>query len=140
MADDVILLCQRLPRDPHPLKWEFPGGKAEAGETPEEALIRELTEELAIHVTEVNQIVSYPYQYEYREIITLHFFQILSFAGRIQNKVFQSIDWVRPENLRNYDLLAGDLEFLAWLDKHPHVKKNPSKRERGPSEDPFDVW
>ncbi|BFN37879.1 (deoxy)nucleoside triphosphate pyrophosphohydrolase [Fidelibacter multiformis] len=126
MADGLILLCRRLPRDPHPLKWEFPGGKAEAGETPEEALIRELTEELAIHVTGVNKIVSYPYQYKHREIITLHFFQILSFAGRIQNKAFQRIEWVRPENLRHYDLLAGDLEFLAWMDKHPHVLKKES--------------
>ncbi|MCD6233896.1 MAG: (deoxy)nucleoside triphosphate pyrophosphohydrolase [Candidatus Marinimicrobia bacterium] len=123
MADGLILLCQRLPRDPHPLKWEFPGGKAETGETPKEALIRELTEELSIHVTCVNKIVSYPYQYKNRQAITLHFFQILSFAGRIQNKAFQTMEWVRREKLRKYDLLAGDLEFLAWLDKHPHVLK-----------------
>lgn len=125
-ADGLILLCQRLPREPHPLKWEFPGGKVEDGETPEEALIRELTEELSIHVTGLKKIVAYPYCYEGREAITLHFFQILSFAGRIQNKAFHAMKWTPPEELYNADLLAGDLEFLAWLEKHPYLLKNKS--------------
>ena len=43
-----ILICQRTPGQSHPLKWEFPGGKVEPGESPEQGLARELEEELAI--------------------------------------------------------------------------------------------
>ena len=49
--DGRILIGQRKSTDPHPLKWEFPGGKVEPQETPEHALIRELAEELGIQAT-----------------------------------------------------------------------------------------
>ena len=48
--DGRILICQRPPRQSHPLKWEFVGGKIEPGETPEQALARECREELGIEV------------------------------------------------------------------------------------------
>lgn len=124
IADGQILLCQRLPSDPHPLKWEFPGGKAEEDENPEEALVRELSEELAVHTTDLTPLVSYPYRYDGQEEITLHFFQVRSYAGRIKNQAFHAMTWIKPVELREYDLLEGDKEFLGWLDKHPHsVKK-----------------
>jgi len=85
-----------------------------------------LTEELSIHATALKKIVSYPFRYDSREEMTLHFFQVLSFTGRIKNKAFHEMAWVKPDDLHSYDLLAGDLEFLAWLNKHPCILENIS--------------
>jgi 8-oxo-dGTP diphosphatase len=113
-----ILICQRLPSDPHPLKWEFPGGKAESGETTEEALVRELFEELQICVTRVKPVYSYTFQYPGAGDIKLHFFQVLSFTGSLlNNRSFQEIKWIEPSELGNFDFLDGDIPFISFLDR-----------------------
>lgn len=116
--DEKLLICRRLPSDPHPLKWEFPGGKAKTNEMPGQALVRELFEELHIHVTHYKPIYSYTYQYPGADEIKLHFFQILSFTGiLINNNSFQDIKWVTPLELKNFDFLEGDLPFISRLEE-----------------------
>jgi len=110
--DGYILLCQRH-RDSRrfPLKWEFPGGKVESGEDPVGAIKRELTEELGILVEDLEKVDAYSFSYPGEDNFYLHFFKILSFQNTIQNKQFETMSWVRFEEIINYDLLEGDLPF-----------------------------
>ena len=110
-----ILIAQRKNVGLHPLKWEFPGGKAEAGETPEAALIRELQEELAIQARIDRELARYEYQYPGRSRILLIFYRIVDYDGSPQNLDFAQIRWELPERLGDYDFLEGDTEFLQRL-------------------------
>jgi 8-oxo-dGTP diphosphatase len=108
-----ILIGQRKDLGHHPLKWEFPGGKVEPGETPDAALIRELQEELGIHARIDRELMRYEYQYPGRSRILLIFYRVVDFDGDPQNLDFDQIRWEQPELLRNYDFLEGDTQFLA---------------------------
>ena len=110
--DGLILITQRDAESWHPLKWEFPGGKVEAEETPEEAVVRELEEELAIQARIDREIMRYEYQYPGRSPILLIFYRIVDFTGEPQNLQFAQMRWEPPARLREYDFLEGDREFL----------------------------
>jgi 8-oxo-dGTP diphosphatase len=110
-----ILIGQRRPDMPHPLKWEFPGGKVEPGEKPREALVRELREELDIGSEIGAEITRYRYQYPGRPPILLIFFKVDRFHGEPQNLVFERIAWALPRDLPSYDFLEGDVEFVRSL-------------------------
>ena len=111
--DGRILIGQRKDLGHHPLKWEFPGGKLEPGETPEAALIRELQEELGLHARIDRELMRYEYQYPGRSRILLIFYRVLDFEGEPRNLDFDQIRWERPERLRDYDFLEGDTQFLV---------------------------
>ena len=108
-----ILIGQRKDLGHHPLKWEFPGGKVEPGETPGAALIRELQEELGIQARIGSELMRYEYQYPGRSRILLIFYRVVDFDGEPQNLDFDQIHWELPEMLRNYDFLEGDTDFIA---------------------------
>jgi 8-oxo-dGTP diphosphatase len=110
-----ILICQRPPGKWHALKWEFPGGKAEPGEDPPQALARELEEELGIRATIGREIARYEYQYPGRPPILLIFFGVESFEGEAVSRDFARIVWEVPQRLAEYDFLEGDAEFLRRL-------------------------
>jgi 8-oxo-dGTP diphosphatase len=110
-----ILICQRRRGEAHELKWEFPGGKLESGETPEDALRRELHEELAIDAALDGEITRYEFAYPGRAPILLIFFRVTQFTGEPHNLVFEQMDWVEPARLPNYDFLEGDVEFVRSL-------------------------
>jgi 8-oxo-dGTP diphosphatase len=110
--DGQVLIAQRKRTGQHPLKWEFPGGKVEPGETPEAALARELEEELGIRARIGDEITRYEYQYPGRWPILLLFHRITEFAGEPRNLDFEQILWAPPERLRDYDFLEGDARFL----------------------------
>ena len=110
-----ILIGQRRNIGYHPLKWEFPGGKVEPGETPQAATIRELAEELAIRARIDGEIMRYPYQYPGRSPILLIFFRVTDFEGKPENRDFEQIRWELPERLADYDFLEGDAEFIRGL-------------------------
>ncbi len=113
--DGTILICQRRADQPHALKWEFPGGKVEAGETPAEALARELREELGIDSGAAIEITRYEYSYPGKAAILLVFFRVADWRGEIANQIFESIVWETPEKLREYDFLEGDRPLLdSW--------------------------
>ena len=114
--DNQILICQRKKDQPLPLKWEFPGGKIEPGEEPIAALRRELHEELGIDAVTGEQLDSYEVRYGDGPRTLLLFFRVTEFAGEPQNLDFEQIVWERPDRLRNYDFLEGDLRFLARFD------------------------
>ena len=110
-----ILIGQRKNIGHHPLKWEFPGGKVEPGETPEAAAIRELAEELNIRAKVDGEIMRYQYQYPGRSPILLIFYRVVDFDGEPENRDFEQIHWELPERLAGYDFLEGDAEFIRSL-------------------------
>jgi len=110
-----ILIGQRKNAGRHPLKWEFPGGKVEPGETPEAATVRELEEELAIRARVDRELMRYQYEYPGRPPILLIFHRIVDFEGEPENRDFEQIRWELPERLASYDFLEGDAQFLRGL-------------------------
>lgn len=110
-----VLICQRKPEQRHPLKWEFPGGKVERGETPTEALERELEEELGIRARTGPEVTRYEYTYEGRDPILLVFYLVSEFSGELQNLVFEQIRWEEAAGLPFYDFVEGDVDFVRRL-------------------------
>ena len=110
--DGRVLIAQRKRAGRHPLKWEFPGGKVEPDETPEKAVVRELEEELAIHVRVGAEMARYEFQYEGRWPIMLMFYRVEEFSDEPKNLDFEQILWVPRERLGDYDFLEGDAELL----------------------------
>ena len=113
--DGRILICQRRASQDHPLKWEFPGGKLESGESPAEALVRELREELGIQASLPLELTRYRFAYPARKEILLVFLEVPGWRGEIVNHIFERMEWAAPEELAGYDFLEGDFSFLRWL-------------------------
>jgi 8-oxo-dGTP diphosphatase len=110
-----ILIGQRRKQSRHGLKWEFPGGKVERGETPQVALARELREELAIEAEVGAEITRFEHRYPQRSPILLIFFGVDTFVGEPRNLVFEQILWEEPARLSAYEFLEADVEFVRWL-------------------------
>jgi 8-oxo-dGTP diphosphatase len=107
-----ILIGQRQPEQSHPLKWEFPGGKVEPGETPERALTRELEEELAIRHARGAEITRYEFAYPGKDPILLIFHQVTEFEGEPQNRIYREMRWEPRAKLSAFDFLEGDRAFI----------------------------
>src|SRR5580693_10661532 len=114
--DGCILIGQRKRGSRHSLKWEFPGGKVEPGETPRDALRRELREELAIEAVIGDELDRYDIQYPGGILTHLFFYRVTEFSGEPQNLDFERIVWERPGLLSAYDFLEGDIAFLRKLE------------------------
>ena len=113
--DGLVLIGQRRRHDRHPLKWEFPGGKVEAGETPQEGLKRELQEELSIDAEIGPEISRYEFQYPERPRVVLIFHRVTEWRGEIRNGAFEQILWEQLARLPDYDFLEGDVDFVRRL-------------------------
>ena len=103
-----ILICQRTRHQNMPLKWEFPGGKIETGEQPRDALRRELQEELGIDAEIGDEVVRITHTYESGISVELRFFVVSSFAGELENRIFNDIRWVHRSALPSFDFLEAD--------------------------------
>ncbi len=112
-----ILICRRTAAQAHPLKWEFPGGKVEEGESPPQALIRELREELAIDARIGGETERYEYSYPGKSAILLIFHAVSDFDGEPRNCVFEEIRWVAPSESTGFDFLEGDIGLVKRLAK-----------------------
>jgi 8-oxo-dGTP diphosphatase len=113
--DNGILICQRKEDQPHALKWEFPGGKVESGESPEQALVRELREELGIESTVGRELMRYEFAYPGKNPILLIFLEVSDWTGKIENRIFKTVLWEQPNVFKSYDFLEGDARFLTCL-------------------------
>ncbi len=110
-----ILICRRRADQPHPLKWEFPGGKLEPGESLLTALTRELREELGIESAAGTELMRYEFAYPEKNPILLIFLEVVDWRGEIENRIFEDVLWEKPQALATYDFLEGDAKFLAAL-------------------------
>ena len=110
-----VLIGQRRPEQPMALKWEFPGGKIEAGESPEQALARELNEELGIEATVGPLVTHIRHNYRHGGAVDLQFFAVHDFSNEIENRIFHQLRWVRLEDLTGYDFLAADRGLVQDL-------------------------
>lgn len=114
-AEREVLICQRSADKPMGLKWEFPGGKVEPGETPQQALARELEEELGIQATIGPEITAIRHKYRNGASIHIQFFTVESFTGELRNQVFEEMQWSTFDRLPDYDFLAADLTLIREL-------------------------
>lgn len=110
-----LLIGQRMANDRHALKWEFPGGKVEPGETPRQALARELREELGIEAVVGEEVARYEHASNGRGPLILLFHAVDEFKGEPQSEAFEQIRWESPAALPDYDFLDGDLDFVRRL-------------------------
>jgi 8-oxo-dGTP diphosphatase len=113
--DGHVLVGQRRKADRHPLKWEFPGGKVEAGESPQQALVRELREELQIDATVGRELARYEHDYPGGSSVHLLFFSVKAYLGDPRANVFEQICWTKLRDLPALDFLEGDLDFVRRL-------------------------
>ncbi|MBB4105661.1 8-oxo-dGTP diphosphatase MutT [Allorhizobium borbori] len=115
-TDGRILLAQRPEGKNLAGLWEFPGGKVEKGETPEETLVRELEEELGIK-TKVPCLA--PLTFASHTYETFHLLMPLyvcrRFEGIATGMEGQAIKWVRPANLRDYPMPPADEPLIPYL-------------------------
>jgi 8-oxo-dGTP diphosphatase len=115
-ADRRLLIGQRRSTDTSPLKWEFPGGKVEWGETPETALARELREELGATLRKSVEIARVKHTYAtYTNELEIRFFAVELDNEEVVGKTFERIAWVLPRELSNYDFLAANGNLIADL-------------------------
>jgi 8-oxo-dGTP diphosphatase len=110
-----VLVCQRRPDQPMSLKWEFPGGKIEAGETAEQALTRELDEELGIAAVIGPRVAQIRHRYRNGGTIDLQFFTVRQFTGELNNRIFNAMQWAPLTALPTFDFLAADLGLIRDL-------------------------
>ena len=111
----ALLICQRRRDGAFPLKWEFPGGKVEIGETLEDGLARELREELGIQACIGSLMYHTRHDYPNDFSVELYFFAVRSYAGQMSNQAFEQICWTTPGGLSAFDFLEGDAAFITLL-------------------------
>jgi len=116
-APDItqVLICQRRADQPMSLKWEFPGGKVETGESAEQALSRELSEELGITAVIGPRIAQIRHRYRNGGTIDLQFFTVREFTGDLDNRIFNDMRWSPLAQLPTFDFLAADLTLIRDL-------------------------
>lgn len=110
-----VLICQRRPDQPMALQWEFPGGKIEPGESAEQALARELDEELGIRATIGPLVTRIRHNYRHGGAVDLQFFVVREFAGELDNRIFSQVIWTPLEKLPEYDFLPADRGLIRDL-------------------------
>jgi len=115
-ADDRILIAQRPEGKALAGLWEFPGGKIDAGERPEEALIRELREELGITVKEACLAPLTFASYAYPEFhLLMPLYVCRRWEGFVQSREGQALKWVRARDLRQYPMPPADEPLIPPL-------------------------
>jgi 8-oxo-dGTP diphosphatase len=117
--DGRVLIAQRPEGKSMAGLWEFPGGKVEAGETPEQALIRELREEIAVDTVE-SCLAPFTFaSHTYDDFhLLMPLFVCRKWTGTVTPMEGQQIKWVMPAQLRDYPMPPADKPLIAMLRDH----------------------
>ncbi len=115
-ATGESLIAQRPAHKSYPGEWELPGGKVEAGETPEAALVRELREELGIEVPlgALEPLTFFSHTYPEFHLL-MPVYRIRAWVGEVQSTEHPSLAWVTRETIHRYPLLAADRALVGWV-------------------------
>ena len=111
-----VLVAQRNTQDVHLGKWEFPGGKINAGESAEQALKRELNEELGISVQSLRPFESLQFDYSHSSV-NLNFFLVTDHSGQAKGVEGQTISWVEVHDLSELDMLEANHLIIDKLQR-----------------------
>jgi 8-oxo-dGTP diphosphatase len=115
-VDGRVLIAQRPEGKALAGLWEFPGGKVEPGERPEQALIRELNEELGI---DVNEACLAPFVFASHAYESFHLLMPLylcrRWSGVVVKREHAALAWVKPNKLSDYPMPPADAPLVAWL-------------------------
>lgn len=112
--DGSFLLGRRPPGGIYPGWWEFPGGKVEAGETPHEALVRELQEELGISVEHAYPWIVREHVYEHAHV-RLHFFRVTAWRGELRDLQHDKLAWQPADDVLVSPVLPANAPVFAGL-------------------------
>jgi len=114
--DGRVLIAQRPEGKQLAGMWEFPGGKVEAGETPEAALIRELEEELGI-TTKAACLAPFVFaSHTYDDFhLLMPLYLIRRWEGVVQPREHKALKWVRPKDMADYPMPPADAPLVAYL-------------------------
>ncbi len=107
-----LLLCQRPKEKSCGILWEFPGGKIEPGETPEQCIVRECMEELNIKLEGVKYFCETDYEYPDKVIKLLFFNATIENKKSMEVKEHNEVVWIKPSELVNYDLCPSDAKMV----------------------------
>lgn len=117
-AEGRVLLAERPAGKSMAGLWEFPGGKVEAGERPEQTVIREMQEELGVVIEEAALERSVFASHSYTDFhLLLPLFLCRRWQGLLQPTEGQKIAWVRPGDLANYPMPPADLPLIPLVRK-----------------------
>lgn len=111
---EKVLVCQRHHAGTYGLQWEFPGGKVRKGENLESALQREIREELGVEARVGLEAFRLRHHYPDR-FVEVAFFSISEYKGKIENKVFEKIEWAPRKELSRYQFLEADRDIVKKL-------------------------
>jgi 8-oxo-dGTP diphosphatase len=112
--DGKILIARRKKGDQLENKWEFPGGKLEPGESPQDGLKRELREEFGVEADVGGYIGSSRFTYRHLAIELLAY-RVIRVSGDFEVKDHEEIRWVPPEDLDSYDFSEADLPIVQKI-------------------------
>ncbi len=115
-GDGRVLICQRPEGKQLAGLWEFPGGKVEAGETPEQCLVRELEEELGI-VARIDCLAPFVFaSHAYADFhLLMPLFLLRRWDGFVERREHADLAWVRPAKLAEYPMPPADRPLVAHL-------------------------
>lgn len=130
-----ILLSRRTPSQDMAGLWEFPGGKREADESPEQALARELEEELGIQARIGAHVITVPQAYAHKRL-RLDVREITGWQGTPKGREGQPLTWVAPEMLARYSMPPADLPVVAALRRPDRYLVTPPPAD----DDGDDAW
>ena len=122
IQNNKVLIGLRSESDNGGGLWEFPGGKIEIDESSEEAVIRELNEELDIVVHKPKKIMQYLHRFK-NLIYDISFFEVISFKGSIKKIVHDELKWTDLASINNYNFISGDLLIIEGLINNPSLIK-----------------
>ena len=118
VKNNKILIGLRAEGDSGAGMWEFPGGKIELNESSEDAIKRELREELDIEATVNQKIMKYSHRFK-NTIYEISFFEINKFTGSIKKNVHDDLQWIELASLKKYQFISGELLLIDRILANP---------------------